>query len=199
MNSIALSTAMLTNEGVNYASAIAQAAAQHGLDPNLLAAVAAQETGGPGVNSGRNIVGDGGHGRGLFQIDDRSHDFAQTPGAMNPQANADYAAGMISNLLKQFGGNIRKALSAYNSGSPDASGTKTTWADGQTLDYADSVLRHYQQLGRGAPAMQHDSRAPHHHHQHGHWRSIMGTDATGHRAGSGMTVDDYINGGSSTP
>jgi transglycosylase-like protein with SLT domain len=71
---------------------------------------------------------------------------------MDPQANADYAAGMISNLLKRYGGDLHKALSAYNSGSPDASGTKTDWQDGRRLGYADSVLRHYAALGGTTPA-----------------------------------------------
>ncbi len=127
--------------------------AKYGLDPTLLAAVAAQETGGPGANGGRNEIGDGGHGRGLFQIDDRWHGFAKTPAAMNPAKNADYAAGMLSGLLKRYGGNVREALSAYNAGSPTAKGTSTTWGDGQTLDYADSVLRHYQRLGSNAPQL----------------------------------------------
>jgi hypothetical protein len=143
-------TSQLATHGVAFAPAIAQAAQRHNVDPTLLAAVAAQETGGPGSNAGRNIVGDGGHGHGLFQIDDRSHDFAETPAAMDPGANADYAAGMLHGLISQFGGNVHQALSAYNSGSPNATGTKTTWSDGQTLGYADSVMKHYQQIG-GSP------------------------------------------------
>lgn len=136
----------ITLPKVAFASQIAHAAARYGLDPRLLAAVAAQETGGPGSNSGRNIVGDGGHGRGIFQIDDRFHAFAKTAAAMNPQANADYAAHMISGLLKRYGGDVHKALSAYNAGDPNARGTVTTWQDGRQLGYADSVLRHYESL-----------------------------------------------------
>jgi hypothetical protein len=125
-----------------------QAAAQRwGLDPKLLAAVAAQETGGPGSNSGRNVVGDGGHGHGLFQIDDRSHAFAQSPAAMDPAQNADYAAQLLHGNLVQNNGKVRAALSEYNAGSPTATGTVTTWADGQSLGYADSVERHYALLG----------------------------------------------------
>ncbi|MFZ1016368.1 MAG: transglycosylase SLT domain-containing protein, partial [Candidatus Cybelea sp.] len=112
----------LSENGVAYAPQIARAARQNGLDPNLLAAVAAQETGGPGSNSGHNVVGDGGHGRGIFQIDDRWHPFASTAAAMDPASNADYAAGMLSGLLKRYGGNVHAALSAYNSGSPTAAG-----------------------------------------------------------------------------
>ena len=141
----------LAAQGVAYAPEIAAAAKRHGLDPTLLAAVAAQETGGPGSNAGHNVVGDGGHGRGIFQIDDRWHDFARSAAAMDPQSNADYAAGMLSGLLSRYGGDVRAALSAYNSGSPTAAGTQTTWPDGRHLAYADSVLAHYALLG-GTPS-----------------------------------------------
>jgi transglycosylase-like protein with SLT domain len=137
--------------GVAFAPQISTAARRHGVDPDLLAAVAAQETGGPDTNAGHNVVGDGGHGHGLFQIDDRWHSFAATPDAMDPAKNADYAAGMLSGLLKQYGGNVREALSAYNAGSPTATGTRTRWGDGSDLSYADSVMRHYQRLGGGEP------------------------------------------------
>jgi hypothetical protein len=134
--------------GVAFGSQITAAAERHHLDPRLLAAVAAQETGGPGANSGRNIVGDGGHGHGVFQIDDRWHAFARTPAAMDPASNADYAAGMISSNLARYG-NIRAALSAYNAGSPTATGTTTDWGDGKPVGYADSVLRHLARLTGG--------------------------------------------------
>jgi hypothetical protein len=69
---------------------------------------------------------------------------------MDPGKNADYAAGMLSGLLKRYGGNVHEALSAYNSGSPTSAGTRTRWADGTDLGYADSVLRHYSRL-TGSP------------------------------------------------
>jgi hypothetical protein len=131
---------------VAFGPQIAAAAQRNGLDPTLLAAVAAQETGGPGSNSGANVVGDGGHGHGVFQIDDRYHAFASTPAAMDPAQNADYAAGLLSGLLQTYGGNVHAALSAYNAGSPGATGTTTNWS-GVTLGYADSVMAHYAQLG----------------------------------------------------
>jgi Transglycosylase SLT domain len=133
--------------GVRYAPQIEAAATAHGLDPKLLAAVAAQETGGPGASSGQNIVGDGGHGHGVFQIDDRSWDFAKTPAAMDPGQNADMAASILADNLHRYGGDVHAALSAYNTGSPTATGTTTRWGDGTTLGYADSVMRHYGDLG----------------------------------------------------
>ncbi|MGH8163800.1 MAG: transglycosylase SLT domain-containing protein, partial [Rhodanobacteraceae bacterium] len=143
ISSIPGAAAQLAARGVSYAPQIAAAAAKHHVDPQLLAAVAAQETGGPGSNAGRNILGDGGHGHGLFQIDDRWHAFARTAAAMDPAKNADYAATMLSGLLDRYGGNVRQALSAYNAGSPNARGTVTTWRNGHALGYADSVMQHY--------------------------------------------------------
>lgn len=145
------SGAGLAGTGVAFAAEITKAAAAYGLDPRLLAAVAAQETGGPGSDSGRNIVGDGGHGHGIFQIDDRFHRFARSAAAMDPQANADYAARMIAGLLRRYGGNVHRALSAYNAGDPDAAGTITSWQDGARMGYADSVLRHYASLAGETP------------------------------------------------
>jgi hypothetical protein len=145
----ASTAASLAGQGVAYAGAIAAAARDHGLDPALLAAIAAQETGGPDTNAGRNVVGDGGHGHGLFQIDDRSHAFAGTPAAMDPRRNAEYAARMLSGLIRRYG-SVRRGLSAYNAGDPDATGTLTRWSDGATLGYADSVLRHEQRIAGGA-------------------------------------------------
>jgi hypothetical protein len=140
---------------VAYGSEITAAATRHHLDPRLLAAVAAQETGGPGADSGRNIVGDAGHGHGVFQIDDRWHAFARTPAAMDPASNADYAAGVLESNLGRYG-DLRSALSAYNAGSPGATGTRTDWGDGSPIGYADSVFRHYARLsgtaGAGASA-----------------------------------------------
>jgi hypothetical protein len=150
----------LAEAGVAYAPQIATAAKHHGLDPALLAAVAAQETGGPGANAGRNVIGDGGHGHGLFQIDDRWHPFAVTPQAMDPGQNAEYAAGMLEELIGRYG-NVREALSAYNAGSPKATGTRTAWPDGEQLGYADSVLRHYGAItGSAAPEQQVWDAAP---------------------------------------
>jgi len=127
---------------IRYGPEIDRAARRHGISPTLLAAVAAQETGGPGSDSGRNVVGDGGHGHGVFQIDDRSWAFASTAAAMDPAQNADAAAAILASDLSATRGDVRGALSMYNSGSPTGRGTPTTWGDGTTLDYADSVLRH---------------------------------------------------------
>lgn len=143
---------------IRFAPEIATAAAAHHLDPRLLAAVAAQETGGPGSDSGNNVIGDGGHGHGVFQIDDRFWAFARTAAAMDPAKNAAMAASILGDDMQRYGGNVHRALSAYNAGSPDAVGTTTRWADGRTLGYADSVLRHYDALGGSTAQIAADTR-----------------------------------------
>ncbi len=145
---------------VSFGTQIEAAATAHHLDPRLLAAIAAQETGGPGANSGRNVVGDGGHGHGIFQIDDRSWGFARTAAAMDPGKNAEMAATILEDNLHRYGGDLRAALSAYNSGSPTAAGTKTTWGDKRVLGYADSVLRHYGAIAHGVPPVSATATAP---------------------------------------
>ena len=144
---------------VAYGSVIAAAATRHHLEPRLLAAVAAQETGGPGADSGRNVVGDGGHGHGIFQIDDRWHAFARSSAAMDPARNADYAAGLLEANLHRYG-DLRSALSAYNAGAPTATGTRTDWGDGRPLGYADSVFRHSRLGPAEAPAADATAGAP---------------------------------------
>jgi hypothetical protein len=128
---------------VAFGGEILSAATQHDLDPRLLAAIAAQETGGPSRNSGANIVGDNGHGFGPFQIDDRSHnDFTSKPEAMVPAFSADYAAAMMQELMSRYDSDVVKSLSAYNAGLGNRCGTRTSWPDQTSVCYAQSVLRH---------------------------------------------------------
>jgi hypothetical protein len=80
-----------------------------GLPTYMLFAVGSRET------NLRNVVGDGGHGHGVWQLDNRSH-------AIPPGFDADVplqcatAARMLAGLLAHFGGNERAALAAYNAG-----------------------------------------------------------------------------------
>lgn len=98
------------------------------LPPGILLAVASQET------DMNDVVGDGGHGRGLFQIDDRSHaDFLGRVGAAGvgrkppiPQA-ADHAGSLLASNIS-FGaskgvaasGRLKFGLAAYNAGAGGA-------------------------------------------------------------------------------
>jgi len=94
----------------------------------LLLAIASRET------HFRNVAGDGGHGRGVFQIDDRSHGEwlrrhgAGAPGAVPSVSDAAaYAADILAGNLaygrsKGLAGDalLRFAVSAYNAGAGGA-------------------------------------------------------------------------------
>lgn len=58
-------------------------------------------------------AGDGGHGRGTWQLDDRSH---QIPNPFPMDMQADLAAAHIRSDLDFFKGDLKAALSAYNGG-----------------------------------------------------------------------------------
>ncbi len=87
----------------------------YGLPPALLYAIGSRET------NLTNELGDGGHGHGVFQLDDRSHTIP--PGYDGDvQAQATTAAQMMKDGFGQFG-NWTKACNYYNSGSPDTGAT----------------------------------------------------------------------------
>ncbi|MFL5349981.1 MAG: peptidoglycan-binding protein [Hyalangium sp.] len=88
------------------------AAKKYNLDPALIFAVMSRESG------GKNIRGDGGHGRGLMQIDDRSWGswLSGHNGGMDPASNIMKGAEILRANLDQFKGNTKAALAAYNAG-----------------------------------------------------------------------------------
>jgi hypothetical protein len=77
------------------------------LPPMMLFAIGARET------NLRDVVGDGGHGHGIFQLDDRSHTI---PDPFPVGMQATRAGAMMRSQIDHFHGNIRAALAAYNSG-----------------------------------------------------------------------------------
>ncbi len=88
------------------------AARKYGIPPNILKAVAWQEsTWRPNARSF-----DGGHGKGVMQIDDRFHAFARTNDVFDPAKNIDYGAKYLSDLYKKTG-DWNAALKRYNGGS----------------------------------------------------------------------------------
>lgn len=120
----ALTAELRSAEASGLAEICARAERAAGLPGSVLLAIASRETG------CRDVVGDHGHGRGYFQIDDRYHHGwlarhgAGAPGAMPPPVEAAaYAAVIVgSNLAygrvhEVRGAELtRFALSAYNAG-----------------------------------------------------------------------------------
>lgn len=90
---------------------IIEEANRAGVSPVLMLAIANQES---GFNP--NAVGDKslGGSYGLFQIHKPSH--PDYTGGFDPRANAAYASKMMKGLLAKYGGNIDKAIMAYNAG-----------------------------------------------------------------------------------
>lgn len=102
-----------------YALEIWCASALYRVDPVVLAAIMERESRGgdaltPPVPSG---TGDGGHGRGLMQIDDRWHGpFIATGLWREPAFALLYAARLLREALDALGGEYGPAIGAYNAG-----------------------------------------------------------------------------------
>ena len=90
---------------------LVQAAAQkYGLDPTLLAAVAQTESGfNPRAQSGAGA-------KGLMQLMDATARGLGISDSFDPAQSLDGGARFLSGLLKQFNGDARLALAAYNAG-----------------------------------------------------------------------------------
>lgn len=82
---------------------------EYGLASMTLFAVGSRET------NLTNEIGDGGHGNGVWQLDDRSHTI---PAGFNNDVKrqADTAAHMLRTLLDNFHGRYDCAFAAYNAG-----------------------------------------------------------------------------------
>lgn len=109
---------------------IIEEANRAGVSPALMLAIANQES---GFNP--NAVGDKslGGSYGLFQIHKPSH--PDYTGGFDPRANAAYASKMMKGLLAKYGGNVDKAIMAYNAGGGNVdrgtipTSTRAYWAN----------------------------------------------------------------------
>jgi len=135
--------------GLRYGREMTEAAQRYGIEPKLLAAVAAQESGQGGLQA-HNIDQRGGLGRGPFQIDIGAWP-KQASIAHDPVRSARFAASLLKDGFRQADlahdaerpvDRIKEALRTYNASSPHARTTLTLWPDGK-IPYEESVLRHY--------------------------------------------------------
>jgi peptidoglycan hydrolase-like protein with peptidoglycan-binding domain len=142
---------------------LTRAERRHKLPPGLLLAIASRET------NMNDVVGDGGHGRGLFQIDDRAHSEwlaqhgARRAGTKPPVGEAAEFAAALLESNRSFGkeNNVRAkdllkfACSAYNAGAGGAlSGQQRGDSDARTTggDYGSDVLGRLAAIQRGNAA-----------------------------------------------
>lgn len=94
------------------------------LDPALVMAMMERESAGGETLKPRGPAGrgDNGNGRGLMQLDIRSHAFATCeddtgrPLAGDPWMNVSYACRLLARLLLTFRGDVAAAVGAYNAG-----------------------------------------------------------------------------------
>lgn len=132
---------------MSYAQYIINAANQYGIDPNVALAIAARETGGDDVNA-INMAPNGG----LMQITDYS---ADDYGVNNlypdwqtdPQQNALAGMYILSQKIKEQGGDLWSGVRAYN-GAGDAA-----------QQYVQQVQANYNNLGGSTPFVYHSDDA----------------------------------------
>jgi len=147
----------LPPEGKPYGELIWRAARRQRIAPALLAAVIAHESGFGLYLSPRGPrgKGDGGHGHGLSQIDDRTwgawlatHDWG------DPAVNLDKGAEILAASLRAFPGKPTAGIAAYNAGPKNVQraleagkppGSVTTH-DKEGRSYVENVTRRYQEI-----------------------------------------------------
>ena len=128
--------ASATGLDAGYHDVIAAAAQKYNVDPALVSAVAEVESG-----FHQDAVSEAG-AVGIMQI---MPDTAATLG-INPydaQQNIDGGAKYLSQLLQSFGGDIKKAVAAYNAGPQAVRDHGGVPPYGETEAYVDSVLDLY--------------------------------------------------------
>lgn len=108
-----------------YEPLIFEAAMDFNLQPSIIAGVGSRESfwGLILTPKGPTGVGDGGHGHGLMQIDDGSHEFAKTGNWQDPRENIRYGCDLLFKNMKVLkkegltGKQLLKAtLASYNAG-----------------------------------------------------------------------------------
>jgi soluble lytic murein transglycosylase-like protein len=106
----ATSTSSALPAGTPYAAEITQAATANGIDPALLAGLVKQESGfNPGAGSGAGA-------RGLTQLMPGTASGLGVTNILDPVQNLNGGAKYLKQQLDAFGGDVTKALAAYNAG-----------------------------------------------------------------------------------
>ena len=116
---------------------IEQAARRHGLEPALVQAVVAVESGfRPGAVSRKGAMG-------LMQLMPGTAAELGVADPLDPDANLDGGSRYLSRLLAEHGGDLRKALAAYNAGPGAVRRHDGVPPYPETRDYVARVLKQY--------------------------------------------------------
>lgn len=115
----------------------AVAARRHGLDPELVLAVVSVESGfRPEAVSPKGA-------RGLMQLMPRTASELGVADALDPEQNLDGGVRHLGSLLSLYGGDVRRALAAYNAGQGAVSRHNGVPPYAETRAYVEKVLRRY--------------------------------------------------------
>jgi soluble lytic murein transglycosylase-like protein len=114
---------------------LTRAAAKEGIDASLLKAVATAES---GLDAGA-VSGAG--AKGVMQLMDSTARALGVRDSFDPAQNIAGGAKYLKQMLTRYGGDVTRALAAYNAGpgAVDASGGVPPYAE--TQSYVDKVLR----------------------------------------------------------
>lgn len=119
-------TPLFTPQVMRWEAHIVRWAAEHSLDPNLVATVMQIESCGDPLALSRAGA------QGLFQV--MPYHFADGEDAFTPETNALRGLNYLRNSLAHFNNNASMALAGYNGGINGASRPREAWAQ-ETRDY----------------------------------------------------------------
>jgi hypothetical protein len=170
---------------------------EHGLPRWMLLAVGLRETG------LRHIVGDGGHGHGPWQYDDRTPGRAAAIARIDggdTQFAAEIAAGMLRSLFVRYGDWV-KALNVYNSGQTTTERTTGHNYGPNVMDALDLLQRslgpldHPTPLPPGPGPLPGPGPAPIHIVRNGRWYMQHTVNVTVDTAGNGWEPTSFAYAG----
>jgi hypothetical protein len=131
----------------DYTADINASSAKWGVDPLLVAAVMAAESGGNQTTNGTITTSSTG-ALGLMQLEPATA-AALGVDPTNAAQNIDGGAHYLAELLAQFGGDTSLAIAAYNAGPGAVEKAGGIPANGETPAYVQTVLGTYQAAGGG--------------------------------------------------
>lgn len=121
---------------------INEAAAEFGVDPDFVRAVIKQESGWK-----PKAVSHAG-AQGLMQLMPQTARGLGVTDSFDIRQNIRGGTKLLGQLLRQYNGDIEKALAAYNAGPPRANQDRSTWPK-ETKRYVPAVLSHYKNIKQG--------------------------------------------------
>jgi soluble lytic murein transglycosylase-like protein len=122
----------------------AAAARRHGLDPGLVLAVVSVESGFQPKAVSRKGA------QGLMQLMPQTASLLGVSDAFDPEQNLDGGARHLESLLSRYGGDVRRALAAYNAGAGAVARHNGVPPYAETQGYVRKVLARYQPADKPA-------------------------------------------------